>query len=71
MLGSQILTLQFGTELWTARSREVRWVEQLVTEFSEYYKFPLPSQIITQKGSKQNREKTKCRKEGKRKDKER
>lgn len=45
-----MVTLQFGMESWTARSRGVRWVEQLVTESSESYKFPFPSQIITQKG---------------------
>lgn len=62
-----MVTLQFGTESWTARSREVRWVEQLVTESSECYKFPLPSQMIKQRGSKQNREKTKYRKEERKK----
>lgn len=66
-----MVTLQFGTESWTARSREVRWVEQLVTESSESYKFPLPSQIITQKGSKQDREKTKYGKEEREKKKKR
>lgn len=39
----------------------------MVTESSESYKFPLPSQIITQKGSKQDREKTKYRKEERKK----
>lgn len=60
---NSMVALQFGTESWTARSREVRWVEQLVTESSESYEFPLPYQIITQKGSKQEREKAKYRKE--------
>lgn len=60
---STMVTLQLGTESQTARSREVRWVEQLVTESSESYKFPLPSQVITRKGSKQDREKTKYKKE--------
>jgi len=45
-----MVTLQSGTDSRTARSREVRWVEQLVTESSESYKFPLPSQIMTQGG---------------------
>lgn len=58
-----MVTLQFGTESWTARSREVRWVEQLVTESSDSYEFPLPSQIMTRKGSKQDRGKAKYKKE--------